>query len=132
MIWVLDKYIRTIRQLPIASGPYKGMTMGPTFENVWLGDRADSFQGLTRFGNKAIHAANALIKTLDGNEVVTDFHELFAPGAATAAATKIEKNGDIISTLKNVIYYVHVALTKTGSGGAPMHLPDVGPYWTVA
>ncbi len=128
MIWVLDKYIRTIRQLPIPSGPYAGMMMGPTFENVSLGDRAVSFQGLTDFGDKAIDAANALIAMIDVDEVVEDVAELFTPLAAAAAA-KIQKDGDIISVLKNVIYYVGVALTQTGSNGASMHLPDVGPYW---
>ena len=39
MIWVLDKYIRTIRQIPIPSGPYHGKMMAPTFENVDLGPR---------------------------------------------------------------------------------------------
>jgi Ferritin-like len=131
MIWVLDKYIRTIRQLPIPNGPYKGMTMGPTFENVWLGDRADAFQGLTQFGNKAIDSANALIKALDGTKVVGDIRTLFAPGKAAAAAARIEKeDSDIVGVLQNVIYYVGVALTNTGPSGAPMHLPDVRPYWT--
>lgn len=131
MIWVLDKYIRTIRQLPILSGPYAGTMMGPTFENVSLGARAVSFPGLTDFGNKAIAAANELIATFDRNEVVEDIDELFTPPAAKAAA-KIEKDGDIVSVLKNVIYYVGVALTKTATDGAPMHLPDVSPYWTAA
>ena len=31
-----------------------------------------------------------------------------------------------------MIYYIGVALTKTGTGGASMHLPDVGPYWSNA
>ena len=38
MIWVLDKYIRTIRQIPIPRGE-AGKFMGPTFENVRLGAR---------------------------------------------------------------------------------------------
>jgi hypothetical protein len=32
--------------------------------------------------------------------------------------------------MQNVIYYVGVALTKTSADGHPMHLPDVGPYWS--
>ncbi|HTU12064.1 MAG TPA: ferritin-like domain-containing protein [Allosphingosinicella sp.] len=132
MIWVLDKYIRTIRQLPIETGNYAGTMMGPTFENVSLGDRAVSFQGLTAFGNKAIAAANALIAQLDVNEVVEHVQELFAPGG-TAAAAKIEKqDSDLIGVLQNVIYYVGVAISKTGTNNVPMHLPDVGPYWTAA
>ncbi len=132
MIWVLDKYIRTIRQLPIPTGPYAGTMMGPTFENVSLGERAVSFQGLTDFGNKAIAAANALIAMLDETQVVGRIDDLFAPGPATHAAARIEKNGALVGVLKNVIYYVGVALTKTSASGAPMHLPDVGPYWTAA
>jgi hypothetical protein len=133
MIWVLDKYIRTIRQIPIPTGDYAGMMMGPTFENVSLGERADSFQGLTAFGNKAIASANALIAQLDVNEVVEHVQELFAPGGTTAEAAKIEKDdSDLIGVLQNVIYYVGVAISKTGTNNVPMHLPDVGPYWTAA
>jgi hypothetical protein len=133
MIWVLDKYIRTIRQIPIASGDYAGTMMGPTFENVSLGDRAVSFQGLTDFGNKAIAAANALIAQLDRNEVVEEVQALFAPGSSTAEAVKVEKaDKDLIGVLQNVIYYVGVAISKTGTNNVPMHLPDVGPYWTAA
>lgn len=132
MIWVLDKYIRTIRQLPITSGDYAGTMMGPTFENVSLGERAVSFQGLTDFGNKAIAAANALIAQLDANEVVDRVQELFAPGSAAVDATQVEKDDDLIGVLKNVIYYVGVAISKTGTNNMPMHLPDVGPYWTAA
>ena len=133
MIWVLDKYIRTIRQLPITSGDYAGTMMGPTFENVSLGERAVSFQGLTDYGNKAIAAANALIAQLDGNEVIEDVRALLSSRTAAAKAAKVElADKDLVGVLKNVIYYVGVALTKTGTNNAPMHLPDVGPYWTAA
>lgn len=133
MIWVLDKYIRTIRQIPITTGDYAGTMMGPTFENVSLGDRDVSFQGLTDYGNKAIAAANALIAQLDVDEVVDHVQALFAPGGTTAAAVKVEKaDSDLIGVLKNVIYYVGVAISKTGTNNVPMHLPDVGPYWIAA
>jgi len=133
MIWVLDKYIRTIRQIPIPSGDYAGMMMGPTFENVSLGAQADSFKGLTEFGNKAIASANVLIAQLDANEVVEHVQELFAPGGTTAAAVKIEKaDSDLVGVLQNVIYYVGVAISKTGTNNVSMHLPDVGSYWTAA
>jgi hypothetical protein len=133
MIWVLDKYIRTIRQIPIPSGAYAGTMMGPTFENVSLGDRVVSFQGLTDFGNKAIASANALIAQLDADEVVEHVQALFAPGSTTADAARIEKaDNALIGVLQNVIYYVGVAITKTGTNNVPMHLPDVGPYWTAA
>lgn len=55
MIWVLDKYIRTIRNIPVGGG----QSMGPTFENVDLGPPAGSFAALTALGNAAIAAANA-------------------------------------------------------------------------
>jgi hypothetical protein len=100
MIWVMDKYIRTIRGIKIPTGRYSGTAMAPTFENVALGPRAESFAGLTRFGNAAIDAANAL--------AVAD------PSLAGA--------------MGSVVYYVGVALTQT-DGAAPMHLPDVGSYW---
>jgi hypothetical protein len=100
MIWVLDKYIRTIREIPLPGGG----VMGPLFENVDLGAPRDSFAGLTRFGNEAIDAANAI--------------------AAAQPA--------LADTMGDVVYYVGVALTKTGTDGAPMHLPDVGPYWADA
>jgi hypothetical protein len=102
MIWVLDKYIKTIRGIPILSGPYQGTVMAPTFENVPLGPRKDAFAGLARYGNAAIDAANAI-------------------SAATTDA-------DLAGSMGNVVYYIGVALTKT-DGAAPMHLPDVGPYW---
>ncbi len=133
MIWVMDKYIRTIRQIPIPSGAYAGTMMGPTFENVSLGDREVSFQGLTDYGNKAIAAANALIAQLDAEEVVEHVQALFAPGSANAAALKVEKaDSNLIGVLQNVIYYVGVAISKTDTNNVPMHLPDVGPYWIAA
>jgi Ferritin-like len=100
MIWVMDKYIKTIRGITIPSGPYACKVMAPTFENVALGPRADAFAGLTRFGNAAIDAANAL--------AIAD------PSLARV--------------MGEVVHYIGVALTQT-DGTAPMHLPDVGPYW---
>lgn len=133
MIWVLDKYIRTIRQIPITTGDYAGTMMGPTFENVSLGDRINSFQGLTAYGNQAIASCNALIAQLDVSEVIEHVQEMFAPGKVNADAVNIEKSDrDLIGVLQNVIYYVGVAITKTGTNNVPMHLPDVGPYWAAA
>ena len=102
MIWVLDKYIKTIRQIPLGDGKF----MAPTFENVDLGPRATSFQGLTWYGNQAIAAANAIV----------------------AAAP----DGPLAGIMGNVIWYIGVALTKTSGDGHPMHLPDVGAYWSGA
>lgn len=133
MIWVMDKYIRTIRQIPVPSGEYTGMMMGPTFENVSLGKREKSFQGLTKYGNKAIASANALIAQLNADEKVEHVQKLFAPGGANANAVNIEKTDrDLIGILQNVIYYVGVAISKTGTNNVSMHLPDVGPYWAAA
>lgn len=133
MIWVLDKYIRTIRQLPIPSGPYAGMMMGPTFENVPLGAQAESFASLTDYGNKAIEAAKALIAGFDADEAEDKIAEALDPNSKVADAAKIEKDGDVVGVLQNVIGYVQVAISKMSPDGQhPMHLPDVGPYWTSA
>jgi hypothetical protein len=99
MIWVLDKYAQTLRNLPLGGGKF----MGPTFENVSLGPRETAFAGLTALGNQAIAAAN-LITANDPHSPWADY-------------------------MGDVIYYIGVALTATGSGGQPMHLPDVAPYW---
>lgn len=99
MIWVLDKYAQTLRDLPIGGGKF----MGPSFENVNLGSRETSFAGLTALGNQAIAAANLITQN--------DSASPWAPYMA------------------DVIGYVQLALTATGSGGQPMHLPDVGQYW---
>jgi hypothetical protein len=100
MIWVLDKYIKTIRGIPVGGGQY----MGPTFENVDLGPPATSFAALTALGKEAITAANAY-------------------GAA---------NPSLNGVMQNVVWYIGVALTATGTDNAPMHLPDVAQYWTDA
>jgi hypothetical protein len=97
MIWVLDKYIKTIRNIPLPGGHY----MGPTFENIDLGPPAESFAGLTALGNAAIAAANAYAKV----------------------------NPALKDVMEDVVWYIGVALTDT-KDGAPMHLPDVGPYWS--
>lgn len=129
MIWVLDKYIRTIRQIPIGEGAYAGTMMGPTFENVSLGLRIDSFAGLTDYGNKAIEAAKAIIAELSADEAGDRIAEALDTVNFAAEAAKVEKDGDLVSVMQNVIYYVGVAITKTSADGHPMHLPDVGPYW---
>lgn len=98
MIWVLDKYIKTIRNIPVGGGQY----MGPTFENVDLGPPATSFAGLTALGNEAITAANAYSAS----------------------------NPSLKWVMDDVVWYIGVALTATGTDDAPMHLPDVAQYWT--
>lgn len=101
MIWVLDKYIQTMRQIKIWEGKHQGHIMAPTFENLSLGTREASFAALTDLGNKAIAAAKALAEA--------------HPEDKDAAG--------------NVVYYVNKALTDTDPSGASMHLPDVAPYW---
>jgi hypothetical protein len=56
MIWVLDKYIRTIREIPLGNGQF----MAPVFENVDLGTPQVSFQKLTEYGARAIAAAKTV------------------------------------------------------------------------
>lgn len=100
MIWVLDKYIRTIRQIPLGDGSF----MGPVFEDVDLGSRKHAYAGLTEIGAKAIDAANAILKTVD-------------------------PNSGMASTLGNVIYYIQLATPQPGGVAKGGHLPDVAPYW---
>jgi hypothetical protein len=100
MIWVLDKYIRTIRDIPLANNQF----MAPVFENVDLGPRETSFQALTALGAKAIAAAYAVCAGLD-------------------------PKSSLYSAMTNVIYYVCVATPQPDSTYKGGTLPDVGPYW---
>lgn len=101
MIWVLDKYIRTLRQIPLGDGKF----MAPTFENIDLGARATSFAALIAFGASAIEAAATIIAGLKPND-------------------------PLAGVLGDIQYYVCVATPQPNSA-APnaMNLPDVGPYW---
>ncbi|MDN3647259.1 ferritin-like domain-containing protein [Pontixanthobacter aestiaquae] len=101
MIWVLDKLIKTMRDIPINNGKHKGKFFAPTFENIHLGPREGSFATLNVLGKKAIAAAEALI--------VSD------PSVDQPA--------------QSVIYYVEQALSATDAQGAPQHLPDVKAFW---
>jgi hypothetical protein len=106
MIWVLDKYIKMIRGIPIGKDKQGNpLVMGPVFENFDLGPRKTSFAALTRLGTRAIDACDRKIKTL--------------------------KPGDpLIDTLGNVKYYIGVATPQPKSGaGVQMNLVDVAPYW---
>jgi hypothetical protein len=100
MIWVLDKYIRTIREIPIGNNQF----MAPVFENVDLGTRETSYQSLIQYGARAIAAAYEVSATLD-------------------------PNSDLYSTMGNVIYYVCVATPQPDSTYSGRTLPDVSPYW---
>jgi hypothetical protein len=99
MIWVLDKYIQTIRQIPVGGGK----SMGPVFENLDLGPRKSSFAALTKIGARANDAADKVIK-------------------------KLKPDDPLVRVMNNVKYYVGVATPQPG-GKAAGHLPDVAPYW---
>jgi hypothetical protein len=58
MIWILDKYARTIRNIPLGNGKY----MAPVFENVDLGPRQTSFLRLVAFAADAIKRADEIAK----------------------------------------------------------------------
>ena len=102
MIWVLDKYIQTICQIPVGGGK----VMGPLFENVDLGPRERSFAGLTKFGARAIAAADDVLK-------------------------KVGPTDPLVRVMGNVKYYVGVATPQQPKGQPDKggHLPDVAPYW---
>ncbi|CAN5320078.1 hypothetical protein BH10PSE14_BH10PSE14_08930 [soil metagenome] len=101
MIWVLDKYIRAIRQIPLTDGTF----MGPVFEDFDLGPRESSLAALTKVGTRAIDAADALL-------------------------AKLKPNDPLIDVLGNVKYYIGVATPQPKSGATgKAHLPDVAPYW---
>ncbi|HEY1607260.1 MAG TPA: ferritin-like domain-containing protein [Allosphingosinicella sp.] len=97
MIWVMDKYIRTMREIPLGNGQY----MAPVFENVSLGERAESFAGLKKIGLAAVKAANA-----------------------QAAAQP-----DYASVFGDIVWYVGVAIGPDAEQTGSRPLPDVGPYW---
>lgn len=100
MIWVLDKYIRTIRDIPLGNGTY----MAPVFENVPLGTRAEAYQNLVQYGAEAIAAAYIVSSTTD-------------------------PKSDLYSAMGNVIYYVCVATPQPQSTYTGRTLPDVTKYW---
>ena len=102
MIWVLDKYIKTIRQIPLGPNPSGGPFMAPTFENVDLGPRVSSFSALSAMGVAAIDAAQAIIDA--------------------------DPKGPLADVMNDVIYYIGVATTNN-SDGHRMCLPDVAQYW---
>jgi hypothetical protein len=58
MIWILDKYARTMRNIPLANGKY----MAPVFENIDLGPRQTSFLRLVAYARDAIKRADEVAK----------------------------------------------------------------------
>ncbi|NQZ64508.1 ferritin-like domain-containing protein [Crocosphaera sp.] len=102
MIWVLDKYIQTLRKVTIQSGIYKGNHLAPTFEFVNLGTPLESFAALKKLGDEAIKATqNARVNVVNS------------------------------STSSDIKYYINTALTSTQDDKS-MHLPDVADYFQLA
>lgn len=60
MIWVLDKYIQTMRKMNIETGKHAGCALAPTFENIDMGSRQESFSFLKAYGAAAKAAAKSL------------------------------------------------------------------------
>ena len=89
MIWVLDKYARTIRNIPIGTSPSGDVIfMAPLFENVDLGPRATSFQSLISY-----YGVNAV-----------------------AAAKQVPEGDPLFGVMQNVLYYINVATTLPDVG----------------
>ncbi|MEI9852161.1 MAG: ferritin-like domain-containing protein [Sphingomonas sp.] len=105
MIWVLDKYIRTIRQIPLPGGSF----MGPVFEDMDLGPPKASYKALIKSGAHAIETSKKIVNAL----------------------TKKNPDDPLIDVFNDVIYYVCVATPQPDStAGSKQPLPDVAPYWT--
>lgn len=99
MIWVLDKYIQFMRVMKIPDGKHAGKAFAPTFENIDLGTRAESFDRLKDLGEKARWALDSLVKK--GTIKSTNGYDLIDQAISKMSAT----------------------------GCHPMHLPDVRKYW---
>ncbi len=103
MIWVLDKYIRTMREIPV--GDKQGHYMGPVFENISLGKRKDSFDELAKYGIKAAEAAQRLAETTDDPKLAHAYND--------------------------IAYYAALATGKPADLAPGMQpLVDVRPYWS--
>lgn len=50
MIWILDKFIQSMRTVAIGGGEYGGTFLAPTFENYDLGTRQQAFAKLKKLG----------------------------------------------------------------------------------
>lgn len=103
MIWVLDKYIQTMRNIPLPNGD----VMAPTFEFVDLGTQATSYAALVSCAQNAVNAAQAL---------------------ATSQSTP----QSLVWVYNNIIYYAGVSPAvnlPSGPASGPF-LADVSPYWS--
>jgi hypothetical protein len=59
MIWILDKYARTIRNIPLANGKY----MAPVFENIDLGPQRTSYLRFALYAAEAAKRADEVAKS---------------------------------------------------------------------
>lgn len=107
MIWVLDKYIQTMRNVTIIAGKYSGCSFAPTFENIDLGHRKDAFANLRYLGAKASIAAKEITEI------------------AKESGSK-DKISEMESLQSNVDYYVNYV---TSDDDSAQRLPDVSQYW---
>ena len=62
MIWILDKYARTIRSIPLANGKY----MAPVFENIDLGPQRTSYLRFAVYAQEAAKRADEVAKSNPG------------------------------------------------------------------
>ncbi len=61
MIWVMDKWILMMRELPpVTEGNFKNKALAPTFENLDLGPRENAFEALKVLGDLAVVAATSI------------------------------------------------------------------------
>ena len=103
MIWVMDKFIQVMRNLPLSDSAGCHF-LAPTFENGALDvSRDKAFGKLCELGDEAILAAGRL--------------QLKHPNVEAFQGLE-----------SNVRYYVNAALHDM-SGGQSMHFPDVTRYW---
>jgi hypothetical protein len=103
MIWVLDKYIQTMRNIQLPSGNY----MAPTFEFANLGPPTLSYTALTSYAQAAVNAA-----------VVLAASPLTPPS--------------LVGVYQSIIYYAAISPAvnvPSGPSSGPF-LADVSLYWS--
>lgn len=116
MIWVMDKYIRTMNGLPsVSEGAYKGLTLAPTFEYVELGKAENSFSALKILGARASAVAKTLGSDYDNISYYIDV-------ALTATFDGEPRH------LPDVADYIQKNKLGTSPGQAGYPIPDVYPF----
>ena len=80
MIWVMDKWIQMMREMPqVNDGLMKGKTLAPTFENLCLGTREEAFESLKVLGQRAVAAAESIGYGERAAQLVTKAISLMSP-----------------------------------------------------